>query len=297
MTILKEAGKIQEMKNPNPIILMTDFGGTDPFVGIMKGVIHRIAPEAATIDLTHEIPPGNVLRGAVTLWQSAAFFPPGAIFLAVVDPGVGSTRKPAVFKARLKNDEQACLFVGPDNGLFTFLLKENAEAWEIRKQEYILPDPSRTFHGRDIFAPAAAHLWNGVQPVELGPALQQPVRLPNPRLFSKQEHEIHGEVLFSDRFGNVLTSLGRFSREDSDNLRMSPWLPGVPETSFIQSRTYLSLPDGTRLPFYSSYEEIPPGKCAVVVGSSSLLEIAANRKSAAEILKLSPGAPLTIVED
>jgi S-adenosyl-L-methionine hydrolase (adenosine-forming) len=284
------------MTNPPPIIIMTDFGTVDPFVGIMKGVINRIAPEARTIDLTHDIPPGDVLRGAVTLWQSAAFFPPGSIFLAVVDPGVGTARKPAIFKARQNNDGQERLFVGPDNGLFTFLLKENAEGWEISKPEYMLPELSRTFHGRDIFAPAAAHLWSEIPPQEFGPLIEQPVRLPDPRLFSKDQ-EIHGEVLFSDRFGNVLTSLGRFVREGKDTLRLAPWLPGVPEIVFIQSRTFLSLPDGSRLPFLSSYEEIPPGKCAVLIGSSSLLEIAANRKSAAEIKKLSPGAPLTIVED
>jgi S-adenosyl-L-methionine hydrolase (adenosine-forming) len=297
MTILQEAGTIYQMTKSPLIILLTDFGSTDPFTGIMKGVIKQIAPAVEIVDLTHEIPPGNVLKGAVTLWQSAEFFPSGSIFLAVVDPGVGTARKPAVFRARIKKNGQASLFIGPDNGLFSFLLKENSEAWEITRPEYMLPNPSRTFHGRDIFAPAAAHLANGLRPEELGPPLNQSTRLPKPRLYSTQDKEIHGEVLFSDRFGNILTSLGRFMREDWDTLRLIPWLPGVPETSFILSRTFLALPDGTRLPFRSSYEEIPPGKCAFVVGSSSLLEIAANRKSADGMLSLSPGAPLTVVED
>jgi S-adenosyl-L-methionine hydrolase (adenosine-forming) len=297
MTILKEAGKIHLMTNPNPIIILTDFGIADPFVGVMKGVIARIAPSVATIDLTHQIPPGNVLRGAITLWQSANYFTEGSVFLGVVDPGVGTSRKPVVFRARIKKEEPPSLFVGPDNGLFTFLLKENAEAWEISKPEFMLPSLSRTFHGRDVFAPAAAHLANGIQPEDLGPPLQQPVRLPYPRLFSSREQEVHGEVLFSDRFGNILTSLGRFERQDSDTLHLLPWLPGVPETRYIQNRTFLSLPDGTRLPFTNTYDEIPAGKCAALVGSSGLLEIAANRKSAAEILNLSPGAPLNITED
>jgi S-adenosyl-L-methionine hydrolase (adenosine-forming) len=279
------------------IILLTDFGSTDPFTGIMKGVIKGIAPTVEIIDLTHEIPAGNVLRGAVTLWQSVDYFPIGSIFLSVVDPGVGTSRKPAVFRARIKKDEPASLFVGPDNGLFSFLIKENAEVWEITSQEYILPNPSQTFHGRDIFAPAAAYLAKGVQPEEFGPPLHQPIRLPNPRLFSTPGKEIHGEVLYSDKFGNILTSLGRFTREDHDTLHLVPWLPGVPETSFILSRTYLTLPDGARLPFRISYDGIPPKKCAVIIGSSSLLEIAAKRKSAADILKLPPGAPITIVED
>jgi S-adenosylmethionine hydrolase len=143
---------------PPPITLLTDFGLQDPYVGIMKGVIAGIAPGSPVADLTHLVPPGDIRAGALALLSSARFFPPGTVHLAVVDPGVGSRRRPIAIRAG------AFSFVGPDNGLFTYVARfdeADTRVVEIANPAYRLPAVSNTFHGRDIFAPAAAHLAVG----------------------------------------------------------------------------------------------------------------------------------------
>ena len=161
-----------------PILtLTTDFGTKDGFVGTLKGVIWSICPAAQIADISHEISPQNVLAGAFALWRAYPFFTEGTVHVAVVDPGVGTSRRPIA--ARLGGHT----FVGPDNGLFTPML-DNAEkkGWRLEivhltNEKYFLPDVSRTFHGRDIFAPVAAHLANGVPLADLGSAITDQVRL------------------------------------------------------------------------------------------------------------------------
>ncbi len=271
------------------IAILTDFGTQDPYAGILKGVITSLAPGVPMVDLPHEIPPGDVCRAAFHIWQSAPFFPPETIFLAVVDPGVGTSRRPMVLQAEGEPSSTNRWFVGPDNGLFTFILRENFRAWTIVNPEYMLPDPSKTFHGRDIFAPAAAHLANGVPGASFGPAIKDPVRLARPRLERSQPGELTGEILFADKFGNLLTSLGRFERLEESELKFKSWIPGLESFNLKAKNMQVKLPDGSLLPLVNTFSEIIPGKCAVLIGSSGLLEIVSNQISAATLLKLQPG--------
>jgi S-adenosylmethionine hydrolase len=163
------------------ITITTDFGTKDGFVGTLKGVIWGICPTAQIADITHEVAPQNILEGAFALWRAYPFFPSGTTHIAVVDPGVGTHRRPIALRIHGQT------FVGPDNGLFTPML-EDAEnnGWPVEivhltNEKYFLLDVSRTFHGRDIFSPVAAHIANGVPLAELGPTVNDPVRIPLPK--------------------------------------------------------------------------------------------------------------------
>lgn len=280
------------MSSLAPIVLITDFGIQDPFVGIMKGVIAEISPKVPMIDLTHSIPPGDIKRAAITIWQSISFFPNESIFLGVVDPGVGTSRRGIV----IVSDQQK--YVGPDNGLFTFILDESAQVWELSDPQYQLPNPGYTFHGRDIFAPAAAYLAQGVQASQFGARVSDILHIPDP-VMNYEEDKISGEILFADRFGNLLTSLGRFVPIVNSEYKLEPWLRSASdsfhEMRVSMSQVRLKLADGRSFPWVRTFADIPPGKCRVLVGSSGLLEIAANRGNAAEALGLSDGDPVNLI--
>ena len=186
------------------VTLTTDFGTADGYVGTMKGVILSIAPDAQLVDISHEIAPQNVRQAAYVLYTAYPFFPPHTVHLVVVDPGVGSARRPIALRT------PAGYFVGPDNGVFSYVMaREPVEALvELRDPRYRLPQVSHTFHGRDVFAPAAAHLAAGVPITALGPPVLDPVTFPPPCLEITPEG-ITGEVLHADRFGNVITSIGK----------------------------------------------------------------------------------------
>lgn len=277
------------MNNSPLIALLTDYGISDPFAGIVKGVLSQLAPGVPIVDLTHEIPPGDVRRGAITLWQARPYFQPGTIFLAVVDPGVGTSRRGIIIQ------EGDHTFVGPDNGLFTFLLAEKFQAWELRNPKFTLPTPGITFHGRDLFAPAAAHVALGVPGSAFGPPIDAPIHLPYPQLSSPAPGVLRGEILHTDRFGNLLTSLGQFRRlADANTLLFDPWIPGVSRDYLDQQRVRLHLPNGTVLDWANTFAEVPVQSCAAIVGSSGLIEIVANRQRVVEILDLKCGELVTI---
>ena len=191
------------------ITLLTDFGLRDGYVGVMKGVIWGIAPHAQIADLTHAIAPQNVAQGALALKRTAKYFPDGTIHVAVVDPGVGTSRRPLA--ARVGRQ----VFVGPDNGLFSLVLEGAERAGEavhiihLTERRFWLPEVSRVFHGRDIFSPVAAHLANGVNLDEMGPQLDGPVRLDLPRPEQLPGGGWRGQVIEVDYFGNLSTNLER----------------------------------------------------------------------------------------
>jgi S-adenosylmethionine hydrolase len=248
------------------ITLTSDFGLRDPWVGTMKGVILGLLGEAQLVDLSHEVAPHDVLEGALVLEAAVPFFPAGTVHLAVVDPGVGGTRRPLAVEA----DDQ--WFVGPDNGLFTpFLLAPGWRAWELRSASYRRPDPSPTFHGRDVFAPAAAHLARGVAPARFGPAVSDPVRLPWPAA-RIGPGGMEGEVVHVDRFGNLVTSIR-------------------PEPSVAGGLVEIG---GREAGLVGAYAEIPPGDLAGLIGSSGRLEVAAREGSAAARLGIGRGAPVRL---
>lgn len=277
------------------IAILTDFGTHDPFVGILKGVIASINAGVQVIDLTHSIPAGDIRRAAFHLWQSAPFFPAGTVFLTVVDPGVGTSRRPIILESSIGQIPAKRWFVGPDNGLFTYVLTANSQAWEITNPEFMLPGPSKTFHGRDIFAPAAAHLARGVPPGSFGRPLEDPIQFELPCLEMRQPNMLMGEILFADTFGNLLTSLGRFDRSLPGTIKYNPWLPNREAVILSNPTPVVQLPDGYQLPIVNTFGDIPTGQCAALVGSSGLIEIASNRSSAAELLKLSGGDPVQLI--
>jgi S-adenosylmethionine hydrolase len=272
-----------------PIVLLTDFGTRDTYTGVMKGVIAGIHPEARTIDLTHDVPPGDVRQGAFQLWQAARHFPVGSVFLAVVDPGVGTARRALAV---------ACgpsLFVAPDNGLLTFVLAGHAtvRAIELPVDGGQGPRPGATFHGRDVFAPAAARLALGQPLDDLGPAVTDWVRLPLPHLDPEEDAGVAGEVVHVDRFGNLITSIGLLEGSGG-SLFFKPWLPGCPPFHAPARDARAVLPSGRTLPLGSTFGAAAPGEALAYVGSDGLLEIAVNQGRADETLRLSRGAKVAL---
>jgi S-adenosylmethionine hydrolase len=184
-----------------PIItLTTDFGLTDGYVGTMRGVILSIAPEATLVDLSHQIPAQDLWAGAFVLYQAVPFFPPETIHAAVIDPGVGSERRALAVRT------SSGIFVAPDNGVLSYVLAtaDLHEAISLTNPAYQMPYVSTTFHGRDVFAPAAAHLANGVPFEELGPRAINLVRLPVPESKTTSDGNLIAHVMHVDRFGNLI---------------------------------------------------------------------------------------------
>ncbi len=265
--------------------LLTDFGLDDTYVGVMKAVIAGLAPRARLIDVTHSLPAGDIRQAAFKLWQSVAYFPHGTVFLAVVDPGVGTARRP------IAASWEHYTVVAPDNGLLTYLLAEAPPhtAVELSRAEYRRPQVSATFHGRDIFAPAAAHLARGLRPDRLGPPARDLVRFEWPRLELLEGPRLKGELLHPDHFGNWITSLGRLTEADGD-LEVHPWLPSCPPARLpLFPRLRLLLPTGLELPILRTFGEAAEGTVLAYIGSEGLLEIGVNRGSAAATLPLQPG--------
>lgn len=253
---------------PRVITLTTDFGLRDPFVGIMKGVLLSICPSARLVDLTHEIAPHDVLAGGLALEAAVPFFPAATVHLAVVDPGVGSARRAIAVRAG------GSYLVGPDNGLFTFALEGVGwTAVSLDAPEYRLAAVSRTFHGRDVFAPAAAYLAAGVPLERLGPGLSDPERLRRPgcRL---EGGDLVGEVLDVDRFGNLITSIPAARLAE---------IPGSGEVALEVAGRRLPGPVG-------AYDEAGDAEPAVIVGSTGRLEIFVRAGSARDDLGAGRGA-------
>lgn len=260
------------------IALLTDFGTQDIYVGVMKGVIWSICPDAQIADLTHEITPQDVTAGALALWGAFKFFPKGTIFCAVVDPGVGTNRRAIA----IQTEEH--FFVGPDNGLLWWAASESTivKCVELKNQTYFLPVVSQTFHGRDIFAPVSAHIAKGVPLEEFGPELEvdELVKLP-PLRAEMSEETIRAKVIHIDRFGNAVTNLRR-----DDFIK---WL------SKLEQRTWVAKVRGVSFKSLStSYAEVAVGKPLLLFNSYDLLEVAVNRGSAAEQLGIRKGDVLEI---
>jgi S-adenosyl-L-methionine hydrolase (adenosine-forming) len=265
------------------LALITDFGSLDAYAGGMHGVIQGIAPGAVIIDVCHDLPAGGVSQAAFRLWQAFPYFPDETVFVAVVDPGVGTRRRGLA--ARLGGR----WFVGPDNGLLTYArYRHQVEAAvSLENPAFWLPDPSSTFHGRDIFAPVAAHLAGGVPLEEVGPPAGELIDLPPPRL-AMGGTVLHGQVLIADRFGNLMTSLGRFLRRPPA-WDFQPWIPGLAPIRLAGPPQWVTLTDGRRLPVVETFGDLSPGEPLAYIGSDGLLELAMNNGRASEALGVGPG--------
>jgi hypothetical protein len=259
------------------ITLMTDFGIRDGNVGVMKGVIWGIAPQAQIADLSHTISPQNIREAALILARSAPYFPPGTIHVVVVDPGVGTARRPIA--ARLGNQ----YFVGPDNGILTLLLERaEAEGWNVEivhtnRPEYWLAEVSHVFHGRDIFSPVAAHLANGIPLQTLGTPVTDPVRLALPRP-QPTPTGWQGEIIHIDHFGNL-----------SSNIRQEH-LGEPPQDSIQVHLCGVKIQGKVR-----TFGDRPTGDLIALYGSTGNLIISVVNGNAANRLNASVGDPVEVI--
>ncbi len=255
------------------ITLTTDFGLKDPYHGTMKGVILSINPGVSIVDISHLVSPGNILEGSFILLQAYSFFPEGTIHVGVVDPGVGGRRRPVVVET------ERYFFVGPDNGLFDLPLKGEVvrRVVHLTEERYFLEEISSTFHGRDIFAPVAAHLSLGRDPSAFGRAVQMVSHLHIPEPVRK-EGSIHGRVIYIDTFGNLITNIEGRDIDTGIRHRVKIEIGGI------------SI-EGMR----DTYSCVGEGEVVALVGSCGFVEIACFRRRADEVLGVGVGEEVCIV--
>jgi S-adenosyl-L-methionine hydrolase (adenosine-forming) len=258
------------------IVLLTDFGFRDSYVGVMKGVISGICPTARVIDLSHNIIPHDVAEAAFVLSASREYFPRGSIFVCVVDPGVGTKRD------ILHMRSAGHVFLAPDNGLLSVISEQfgHDDLRAVTCEDYFLPERSNTFHGRDIFAPVAAHLAAGLEVEKLGEPVHHLAGLRLPRPLRSVDGSLHGEVIYVDRFGNLITNVRR----------------SMLENSFSTSRSELLVQiKGERIQGLStSYAQQAEGALLALVGSTGYMEVAVNCGSAAQTLDCGKGDSVTL---
>jgi S-adenosylmethionine hydrolase len=252
------------------ITLTSDFGLSDSYVGVMKGVISGIAPTARLVDLTHEIAPQNIPQAAYILAHSAPYFPPGTVHLAIVDPGVGSARRGLLVTTG------RATYVGPDNGIFTHaLLEREAQAWELDQPRFWLPRVSRTFHGRDIFAPVAAHSASGILPEELGHPIDDPVRLEQAAPARHADGHLSGVIVYVDRYGNLVSNVP------------AAWIEGGRWRCDLQGA-------GRSVPLVDTYAQVEVGAVLGLLSSGDTIEIAVRNGNAAHQLGVGVGTEIEV---
>jgi S-adenosyl-L-methionine hydrolase (adenosine-forming) len=254
------------------ITLTTDFGLADHYVGAMKGVILGIHSPCHIVDISHEVAPFEIADGAFTVAQAYRYFPKGSIHVVVVDPGVGTARRPILVEAAGQ------YFIGPDNGVFSMIYDSGKHrVREITNQRVFLPEVSRTFHGRDIFTPAAAHLASGVKPATYGKIVNDYIQLSLMKPQQTARRVWSGAVLKVDRFGNLITNLH------------------VDQFPDVRTRDF-ELSVGLRRIYglASTFGDCLPGEPCVIVGSSGYLEVVVNQASAAKALGCGSGSPLEL---
>lgn len=250
------------------VSLLTDFGLDDYYVAAVKGTILRLAPETTLVDVSHTVGAGDIEGAAFLLGAAAPSFPPGSVHLAVVDPGVGSSRRILAVRSTLG------MFVAPDNGLLTHILETAHEVRSVTKTSLFLEGPGQTFHGRDRFAPVAAYLARGESFEGLGPVTADPVHLVAGERPRRTAGTLRGSVIQIDRFGNVVTDLP------------SSWLP--PEIDSCQIEALGTAQVATH------YAEVPPGSWALLPGSLGTLEVSIRGENAAIKGSFHRGQPIRI---
>ena len=258
----------------NIVTLTTDFGLKDSYAAEMKAAILSIRPNTVIVDITHEITKFDIQMGAYVLASAVPYFPKGSVHVGVVDPSVGTRRRPLVIQTRQG------FFVGPDNGLLVLAAEKQGmmHVHELANSRLMSPRVSNTFHGRDIFAPAAAHLLNGVKPAEFGPEIRETVK-PAFANSTRKNGELVGEVLHVDGFGNVITNINEKEVAQSR----------------VKDAVIVELAGSKlKLKFCKAYGEARPHETLALIGSHGFLEISVNQGSAAEKFKTKAGDPVTI---
>jgi hypothetical protein len=266
------------------ITLTTDFGTRDAYVAAMKGTMLDICPDARFVDVTHEINPQDVMEAAFVLRQAVPYFPPDAIHLVVVDPGVGTERQPIAVR------HGAHHYVGPDNGLFSLVLDTDTPRQAVvldRKSIWRTTTPSQTFHGRDIFAPAAAHIAAGCALSEVGSRIDalKPLRWSQPLA---DEEGLKGWVVHIDHFGNCITNISRdaLARSAPGTASDNP-LADVPFKCFVGNTSFTEI--------HPTYGDVAEGEPLLLFGSSDFLEVSVNAGNAAELLDIRKGDSINLV--
>jgi S-adenosylmethionine hydrolase len=259
---------------PGIITLTTDFGEIDPYVAMMKGVILSINPAAKIVDITHQVPAGSIQEAGSIIKEAYKYFPAGTVHVGVVDPGVGGKRRPITV---LAGDH---FFVGPDNGLFSSIIETQGHTGiiHLKEKRYWMSKISSTFHGRDIFAPVAAHLSLGVNPFLMGEKIDNPITLVSP-LPRKNNNDLIGEIIRVDHFGNLVTNITR------ENL--SPFLKSKGIIIKIGSLVIKKIS--------TTYNDVPEGQPLALIGSSNLLEISINMGRATDYLGTECGTGAKVI--
>lgn len=262
---------------PKPIVtLLTDFGSSDYYVAAMKGVVLGINPEVELVDITHDVLPHDILDAAFTLAQAWSYFPPGTIHIVVVDPGVGTERRPLLVSGDRHH------FLAPDNGVLSFVYPrlETLTACHITSEHYFRQPVSHTFHGRDIFAACAGYLSKGVETHQMGEAVTDYVKLTLPKVQPRGEKSWKGLVLKVDRFGNLITNIAATD---------CPALFAEPTPAFR-----ITVGDKTVTKLVASYASGGQKEAFALLGSSGYLELAANRAAAAKLLAATRGTEVIV---
>jgi S-adenosylmethionine hydrolase len=265
-------------RRPPIVAMLTDYGTSDAYAGILAGAILRTCPDATLVTITHEVPPFDIAEGSYLLGRAAAEFPRHAVFVAVVDPGVGTRRRSIVVRTR-----SGRLFVGPDNGLLTRVIRDEGldRAWAITNPALLRPEGlSSTFHGRDVYGPIGGRLADGLEPDRVGPEIHDPVLLPR-REAVRRPDRLEGAVAHVDRYGNLTTNIP------------ADWLGGWPP---VEAKPVTIEFDGQSLSAARArtYADVAQGQLLVLENAEGFLEIARNEASAAEQLGLRAGAAVTI---
>ena len=267
-------------RNPFPLAIITDFGYRDNYAGVMKGVIASIAPTATIIDITHGVVAQCTAAGAIALREAWRYFPQRTVFLAVVDPGVGTARAPIAIETRA-----GARFVGPDNGILWMAASQAGikRIVKLTSARHRLNNVSATFHGRDIFAPAAAYLWRGTPISALGPSLDPAsivqAELPSPVASAR---EVRGEVIYVDGFGNLVTNIDRHVAE-----QFGP--------RFQHKSLSVRIKRGAAMRLIDAYGDAPKGVPLAIFGSFNLLEVAIRDGNAAMHFAAGPGTPVSLI--
>jgi S-adenosylmethionine hydrolase len=260
------------------VAILTDFGSQDHYVGSVKGAILSACPTATLVDIAHELPAHDVAAAALSLGACYRAFPGGTVFLAVVDPGVGSERRGLAIEAG------GYRFVGPDNGIFTEILRENpaARVHEITNAGLFRYHVSLTFHARDVFGPVAGHLARGAALGEVGPPTPEPLMLPEAEVLPRGDREWEASVLQVDRFGSLITSLRK------PHLDAALALTGGDPTELVV------VVEQMIIPFVNTYSEVSEGELCALVGGSGGLEVAVNRGNASRTLGAGRGSAVLL---
>jgi hypothetical protein len=257
------------------VTLTTDFGGSDHFVGTMRGVILGVNPAAQVVDLCNAVASYDVLDGALTIAQAYRYFPADTIHMVVVDPGVGSSRRPLLVTTTNH------YFIAPDNGVLSLVMEqeERVSVRHITAEHYFLRPVSNTFHGRDVFAPCAGWMSRGVEPEKFGDEITDYVRFALPKPKVVDEHTLKGAVLKVDKFGNLITNL------TAEN---------APAVFAAEAKVRITVGQATVTGIYASYAQGQPGELFGVLNSMGFLEIAGNRAAASQVAKAGRGAEVAV---